>query len=104
MREARTGLVTTTRVTNLRGVVPHDEDDRMTEVLELAELAHHDRMTEVNVRSRRIHTHLDTEGLARFVGLLEFLFEFILRHDVGNAAHQNFKLFFNRTELHRIRF
>jgi hypothetical protein len=23
-----------------------------------------------------------------------------LRHDVGHAAHQNFKLFFNRTELH----
>ena len=72
----------------------------MTEVLELAELAHHDRMTEVNVRCRRVHTHLDTEGLARFVGLLEFLFEFVLRHNVGNAAHQNFKLFFNRTELH----
>ena len=72
----------------------------MTEILELAELAHHDRVAEVHIRGSRVHAHLDTEGNTGVIGLLEFLFEFILRHNVSNAAHQNFKLFFYRTELH----
>ena len=74
----------------------------MAKILELAELAHHDRMAEVDVRGRRVHTHLDTEGNTGVIGLLELLFEFILRHNIGNAAHQNFKLFFYRTELHNV--
>ena len=98
--KARTSLVSTARVTNLCGVVAHDEHDGMAQILELAELTHHDRMAKVNVRSRWVHTHLDTERFTRFVGLLEFLFEFILRHNIDDAAHQNFKLFFYRTELH----
>jgi hypothetical protein len=72
----------------------------MAEVLELAELAHHDRVAEVHVRGSRVDTHLDTERDSGIVGLLEFLFEFFLRHDIDNAAHQNIKLFFYRTELH----
>ncbi len=57
-------------------------------------------MAEVHVRGCRVHTHLDTERDPGIVGLLEFLFEFFLRHNIDNAAHQNFKLFFYRTELH----
>ena len=72
----------------------------MSQVLELAELAHNDRMAEVHVRGSRVDTHLDTERDSGIVGLLEFLFEFFLRHDINNAAHQNFKLFLNGTELH----
>ena len=72
----------------------------MTQILELAELAHHHRMSKMNIRSRRVDTHLDTERNTSIVGLLKLLFEFFLRHNIDNAAHQNFKLFFYRTKLH----
>ena len=102
--EARAGLVAAARVTNLGGIVTHDEHDGMAQVLELAELAHHDRMTEMDIRSGGVHAHLDAERNAGIVGLLELLFKFILRHNVDNAAHQNFELFFNRAELHKVSF
>ena len=57
-------------------------------------------MAEMDIRSSRVDTQLNTERFARIVGLLEFLFEFFLRDDFDNAAHQNIKLFFNRTKLH----
>ena len=72
----------------------------MTQVLELAKLAHYDGVTEMNIRSGRVHTHLHAERNTSIIGLLKFLFEFILRHNIGNAAHQNFKLFLNGTKLH----
>ena len=98
--EARTGLVAAAGVANLSCVVAHDENNRMPQVLELAKLAHHDSMAKMHIWSRGVHTHLHTERHTGIIRLLEFLFKFILRHNINNTAHQNFKLFFYGTELH----
>ena len=49
------------RVADARGVVADDQHDRVAEVLELAQLAQHDGVAEVDVRRGRVDAELDPQ-------------------------------------------
>ena len=58
---------------------PHEEDHRVTEVLELAQLVEHDRVADVNVGRGRVEPELAAKGFARGLRARELLLE--LRFD-----------------------
>jgi hypothetical protein len=62
---------TAARVADARGVVPDDEDDPVTEVLELPQLLQDDRVAEVDVGGGRVEAELDAQRSPCPSGLLE---------------------------------
>ena len=68
VRQRRTGGVSAGRVTNQRCKVSNQEDDRMAQILQLAHLVEHNRMTDMNIRCRRIQPQFDAQGFARGLG------------------------------------
>ena len=60
-REHRAGSPSARRVAHARGVVADDQDDRVAEVLELAQLAQDDGVAEVDVGRRRVDAELDAQ-------------------------------------------
>ena len=49
------------RIPHARGVVAHDQNHRVSQVLELAQLAQHDRVTKVDVRRGGVHAQLHAQ-------------------------------------------
>ena len=69
----------------------------MAEVLELAELAHDDRVAEVHVGGRGVDAHLHAEGDAGLDRLLQLFEQRVPGDLVDHPAHEDLVLFF-RTE------
>ena len=64
LREPGPGRRPARRVTDLGGEVADDQDRGVTELLELAQLAQHDREAEVDVGRRRVDAELDPQRAA----------------------------------------
>ena len=64
LREAGPGGRLARRVTDLGGEVADDQDRGVTELLELAQLAQHDREAEVDVGRGRVDAELDPQRAA----------------------------------------
>ena len=77
---ARVGLAG--RVADLRRPVADDEDELVTEVLQLSQFPETDVVAEVQVRSAGVEPHLETERLP----LLQTADELVLRDDLRYAA------------------
>ncbi len=64
LRQGRARLALTRGITDHRGEVTHQEDDVVTELLELPHLVHHHRVPDVQVRGGGVEPHLDPQRLA----------------------------------------
>ena len=71
-------------VADLGRPVADDEDDPVTEILELAQLSQAHGVSEVDVSAAGVEAHLEAEGSAR----IQKLFELLLADDFGDAAVQ----------------
>jgi len=88
LREGWTSAVAPRRVADKGRAVADDEGDVMAELLELPHLAQRNRVTEVKVGARGVHTQLDVEGRA----LLELLPELVQRHDLHRPRSNDLEL------------
>ncbi len=61
----------------------------MAQVLELAQLAQHDRVTDVQVRARRVHAELHAELTPLLARLAQLLLEAVLGDDLIGAPAQD---------------
>jgi hypothetical protein len=65
----------------------------MAEVLELAQLAEHHGVTEVDVETGRVDAELGAERFASGVAPFKLLFEFVARLDLRGTARDDRELF-----------
>ncbi|MFU0842271.1 MAG: hypothetical protein ACFWTZ_06680 [Burkholderia sp.] len=86
VRERRARHVAARGIADAGGEVAHEEDDRVAEVLELAQLVEHHGVAEMDVGSRRVEAELAAQGLARRLGAGELLHEFLLDQEGIRAA------------------
>ena len=70
------------RISHARGVVAHDQDHGVAEVLELAQLAQHHGVTQVDVGRRRVHAQLHAQRTA----LRELPLELPLRQRIDGVS------------------
>ena len=70
------------RVPDARGGVPDDQHDPVAGVLELAQLAEHDRVAQMDVRGRRVDPELDAQRPAE----RQLALELALRKDVDGVG------------------
>ena len=61
-RELRPRSILSRRISDRGRIVPYDQDYLMAQVLELPQLAHHDRESEVDMGSSGINSQLHLEG------------------------------------------
>ncbi len=88
-------------ITDQRGEITDQEGDLVSELLELAQLAHRDGMTEMQVARSRVKPGIDTQRAFFLFSLDQALgellghggFEFVVA--VLRALHQEFDLLFN---------
>src|SRR5208337_1469301 len=62
LRECRPGLLLARGIPNAGRKVPDQEDRQMAELLEIPTLFQHHRVSEMEIRGRRIHAELDAQG------------------------------------------
>jgi hypothetical protein len=91
-RELRPQLVPPAGVPHHRRRVADDEDDRVAELLDRAELHQRDRVADVEVRRARIHAELHAQGLLRLQRALDALGELALLDQVDDAALEDGEL------------
>ena len=87
-RQRRPRLALARRVADGRREVADDEDGAVAGVLELAQLAQHDRVAEVEVRPARVAAELDEQRHARRGARLRGGREAARGQGVGDAAHE----------------
>jgi hypothetical protein len=94
-RELRPELVAPGGIADHRRRVADDEDDRVPELLDRAQLHERDRVTDVQVGRARIHAELDAEGLAGLEAALDALRELALLDQIDDAALEDGELGFD---------
>ena len=87
------GLVAARGVADQGRVVADDDDGRVTQVLELAQLAQGDRVPEVDVDAGRVDAVLDAQRAVLADRAFELLEELGLGDDLLDPAFQDRKLF-----------
>src|SRR5262249_30202442 len=80
------GLIAAAWIANERGVVADNEDRFMAKFLEQAQFAQRHRMAQMNVDAGRVDAILDPERLASLQAAFELLPQFLLGHDLLDAA------------------
>src|SRR5690606_25086440 len=78
--------------------VANEEDDLMTQLLELAQLVDQDGVTKMQVWGSRIEARLDAQRLAGLQALQQLLFQ----EDFLTAALDQRERLFGRRHLHRL--
>ncbi len=91
-------------VADERGGVTDEEDDRVTELLEVAQLADQNGVAEVKIGSGGIEARLDPHRLAGCNGLLDTLFESLDGDDLGGTFGDEIELVFNGWKCRHGRF
>ncbi|MNS65553.1 hypothetical protein D3C72_987230 [compost metagenome] len=90
-RERRAGAVAARGVADQRGEVADQEDHAVPQVLELAHLVEHHRVSDMNIRCGRVQAQLDAQRLAGGFRLLELLHPLVLRQQFVSAAEGYFE-------------
>ena len=106
--ELRAQLILIGRVADQRGVVADQEGDLVAQLLELAQLAHGDGVTQVQVGGARVVAAVDAQRAPLLLGfdqplaqlLLHGLFQLIVA--VLGALHQVLHLFINAQLCHHL--
>ena len=96
-RERRTGIVTARRVANQTGEVADQENDLVTQILQLAHFVKHDGVTDMDVRRSRVEPQFDPQGLTRRLGFGEFFHPRVLGNELLATAQSD-----GQSMLHRI--
>ena len=84
-RQRWAGAVAARRVANHTGEVADQEDDRVAQILQLAHLVEHHRVTDVDVRRGRIQAQLDAQRRASSLGFGQFFDPVVLRQQLFHA-------------------
>lgn len=85
-RQGRTGGVAARRIPNGSSKVTHQKDYGMAEILKLAKLIEHYRVTNMNVRRRRVKPEFAAKRFTGSLGTRELLFKLGLNEErVGSA-------------------
>lgn len=95
------GLAFTRRIADTAGKVADEEDDLVSEVLELAKFAKHDEVPEMKVWGRGIGAKFDAKGFVFGTTFFEFFDEFFGNVIIDDTPKEDFKLFFGGQKRHR---
>ena len=75
-RQGRTGDISSARVSDHRGEIADQENHDMAEILKLAHLVQYYRMAQMQIRSGRVQSEFDPQGLSCLFGTGQFPCEF----------------------------
>jgi hypothetical protein len=92
LRKRRTSRRPARRITDLGGEIAHDQHRGVTELLEIAQAAQDDSMTDVDVGPRWVETELGAQWTAR----LEFASQFGLADEVDGTRSEDVELLVDR--------
>src|SRR5690606_27774339 len=84
--ETRPCLAAAARVADAGGVIPDHEDHLVAEILERAQLPYRDRVSDVQVRTRRIKALLDAQSLAGAMTALQLADQIVFGDDLQRIS------------------
>jgi hypothetical protein len=91
--QSGSGFASTRRITDHAGEIADDEDGLVAQILELAKLAEHNRVTEMEVGPAGVTTELHAERLVGLDGSLKLPNEVLFRNDLRGPSFDEVHLF-----------